>query len=98
MKIDILMEYRCGHPVVTIVSGQVNPPRIGKGIEKLVAKVPKRADGKIECRCPKCNRGAGWVTIKADGVTISRSSVDDEVRSGHLQGADLSVGPDQESN
>jgi hypothetical protein len=98
IKVEVIMEYRCGHPPVAIASGNVKPHRLRKGLESLTEKAPKRADGMIECRCPKCQRGAGWIVVKANGVTISRSSVDSEARSGQLHGADLSIGPDQENN
>lgn len=96
--IEVVMEYRCGHQMVTIARGAVKPNRLRKGLEAMVSKIPKRDDGKIECRCPKCTRGAGWIVIKANGLTINRISVDDEARSGRLAGAELSLGPDQENN
>ena len=97
--LEIVMEYRCGHPPASILAVPffLNGDRAFQ-VQKAVDSLPRRPDGKIECRCPKCNRGAGWIVVKLSGTTIGRDEVHELVMDGKLKGADLSIGPTADSN
>lgn len=96
MLMESILEYRCGHPERVLMQGNINRKRsLKKQLIAFTDRIPKRQDGKLECRCPKCGRGAGWMTLKINGVVVMRNSVDDMVKSGELSGAEVSVGPDQ---
>lgn len=100
MKVETILEYRCGHPSQSLLTCSVNPNSrdLHQQLVEICNRIPKRDDGKIECRCPKCNRGAGWLVMKLDGVTVARDCIDEVYRAGGLRDADVSLGPDVEEN